>query len=111
MIILVNYVAQLVNPLNTENPCLQNLAVGSQLDKKASEVVLNAVLTGKSASAEYWKSRYHKTSVKLIMLLFEIVEFYKNKGQKRKNDNAKKSAIFMWSTDYAGVFHFNIQTL
>ena len=37
----------------TENHCVQNLAVGSQLDKKASEVVLNLVLIGKNAYGEY----------------------------------------------------------
>ena len=75
MTILVNYVAQWGNPFNTENHCVQNLAVGSQLDKKASEVVLNLVLIGKNAYGEYWKSRLEKTSVKLILILFQIIEF------------------------------------
>ena len=67
--VMVNYIAQWGNPLNTENHCIEDLAVGSQLDKKASEVVLNVVLIGKNTYAEYRKSRLHKISVKLVTLV------------------------------------------
>ena len=69
MPVLVNYRAQKGNPLNTEHHCVENLTIGSQLDKKASEVVLNVVLIGKNTYAEYWKGRLHKISIKLVTLV------------------------------------------
>ena len=39
--------------INTENKGTQNLAKGAQLDKKVSQLLLNAILIGESAYAEF----------------------------------------------------------
>ena len=39
--------------LNTENQSRQNLVAGVQLHKKASQVLLNVILTGELAHAEF----------------------------------------------------------
>ena len=108
---LENYISERGNPFNTENQGIQNLATGAQLDRKASEFLLNVIPICESAYAKFRKGRLEEKSVQLFdnIPITRIPSKLSTK-KKKKNNILKETTAFMRNIVYARPVTITLQT-
>ena len=84
---------------------------GAQLDKKASQFLLNVIQIRESAYAKFRKDRLEEKSVQLFDSIPKTIEYHQSYLPKRKNIYIKRNNSLMRNIDYARIRDYSISNL